>query len=200
MTIRTERIGNFLKKHVKDVQPTIEELIGTTLGDIGVRPLSEQTDEHVKLQKKRGFIWSKKDERLFKLYLAAQEWTLSTIAQVVKSTIYYSRSPAGLMPTGNYLWYLTAHELGHLAHHALVGEHEFFCFKNIRETFADYVAVHALKRKNIEVSQQGRIGAREFRETLAKAGMPDTMESAIKYIRANTDICRKSDGDYKIAD
>ncbi len=198
--IHTERIGSFLKKHVKDVQPTIEELIDTPLGAISFRPLSERTDERISKEREHGLIWSKKDERLFRLYIAAQELILSTMAQVVESTIYYSRSPLGLVPTGNYLWYVTAHELGHVAHHALVGEHEFFCFKNIRETFADYVAVHSLKRKGIEVCQQGRAGAREFRETLAKAGMPDTMQSAMTYIRAHTDIYRKSDGDCKIAD
>lgn len=181
--IYTERIGEFLKKHVKNVQPTIEELIGAVLGDIDIRPLSEQTDE-----------------RFSRLSIAAEELTSGTIAQVVGSTIYYSKSPLGLIPTGNYLWYVTAHELGHIAHHTLVGTHEFFCFKNIRETFADYIAVQALKRREIEISQQGRIGAREFRETLAKTGMTDNMQNAITYIRAQTDICRKSDGDYKMTD
>ena len=196
--IHTERIGDFLRKHVKDMQPTIEELIGTTLGNIDVRPLSEQTDERIRLQKKRGMIWSTRDERFLRLRVEAEELILSTIAQVVGTTIYYTRGPIGLMPTGNYLWYVTAHELGHIAQHALVGTDEFFCFKGIRETFADYVSVHALRRKKIEAGQQGRTGAREFRETLAKAGMPDTMQSAITYIRAQTDIYRKSDGDYKI--
>jgi len=198
--IHTERIGGFLRKHVKDMQPTIEELIGTTLGNIDIRPLSERTDERIRLQKKRGMIWSTRDERFLRFCIATEELTLSTIAQVIGTTIYYSRSPLGLMPTGNYLWYVTAHELGHVAHHALVGTHEFFCFKGIRETFADYVAVHALRRKRIEAGKQGRTGTREFRETLAKAGMPDTMQSAITYIRAHTDIYRKSDGDCKIAD
>ncbi len=198
--IHTERIGGFLKKHVKDVQPAIEELIGATLGDIRIRPLSERTDERIRLQKKRGLIWSTRDERFLRLSLAAEELTLSTIAQVVESTIYYNRSPLGLIPTGNYLWYVTAHELGHIAHHALVGSHEFFCFKNTREIFADYIAAHALKKRKIELSQQGRIGAREFRETLAKAGMTDNIQGAITYIRAQTDVYRKSDGDYKVMD
>src|SRR3990172_762825 len=103
--IHTERIGDFLRKHVKDMQPTIEELIGTTLGNIDVRPLSEQTDERIRLQKKRGMIWSTRDERFLRLRVEAEELILSTIAQVVGTTIYYTRGPIGLMPTGNYLWY-----------------------------------------------------------------------------------------------
>lgn len=125
---------------------------------------------------------------------------LNPAAQVIGSTIYYSTSPFGLLLSGNYLRFLTAHELGHITHHALVGADEFFCFKHVREQFADYIAAHALKKNGMEVCNSGRAGARKFSEMLYKEGMPDTIENAMRYVQENSDISRKSDGDYKIAE
>ena len=177
--MRTERLGNFLRKHTNELQECIEDLTKIPLGDVSIHPYSEHSARK---------------------YLQTLELMMSPAAQVIGSTIYYNTSPLGLFPTGNYLWYLNAHELGHIAHHAIVGTTEFFCFKDIREQFADFIALNTLRTNGIEICMSGRIGARKFSETLTKAGLTATIENSIRYISTNSDINRKSDGDYKIAE
>jgi hypothetical protein len=198
--MHTERLGNFLKKHSNEMQKCIEDLTKTPLGDVSIRPYSERINEIIQLKEKQGLLWILGGERTARRYLQGVELMLSPAAQVVGSTIYYNTSPLGLLLTGNYLWHLTAHELGHILHHAIVGSDEFFCFKDTREQFADFIASYALRKNGVEVCNTGRIGARKFIETLTKSGMTDTIENGMRYISANSDISRKSDGDYKIAE
>ncbi len=164
----TERIGNFFRKHIHVVQPHVEDLLQARLGNILILPAEGN------------FI------------------NIESLAFVKENTICYDTSPLAYVPTGRCLWATLAHELGHIAHHSLVGTPEFFCFKHVREGFADYVAFASMKSMRMESESRARVGARKFGALLSYEGMPDSIDGAVKYILMRSDVYRKSDGDHKM--
>ncbi len=164
----TERIGDFFRKRIGAVQPCVEDLLHVGLGSVQILPM----------------------EGNFNL--------CESLAFVRESTIFYDTSPLAYLPTGKCLWFTLAHELAHVAHHVIVGTPEFFCFKDKREGFADYIAVASMSAMKIDMSSKERIGARKFRELLRKSCVPDNIDCAVRYICEHSDTYRKSDGDYKM--
>jgi len=163
-----ERVGNFLRKYIPEVQPAIEHAAGVRLGEVSARPYA---DDCVQDTGKAGYS------------LALHQLLRPELMMAKGSTIYYNTSISTLIVPGGTLWNMTAHELGHIAHRKLVGRNELESPEDLREEVANYFAKKALDRLGKPVVGKVRKGARDFQRRLLCRGTPETLEKIVRYIR-----------------
>lgn len=142
-----ERLGNYLRKHLPDLQARVEKELDVSLGKIDVLPLPKYTNEilltHEKFMDtspaKKWLSWAVKKSALYLI-----EDFCNVYATIGDSAIYYSRGPIlNWSLTEKEMYFTSLHELAHIAHFRLAGisSGDKGIPKHITEGFADYVAV-----------------------------------------------------------
>jgi len=136
-----ERLGNYLKHNLPELQGRIEEKLDVKLGKIDVQPLPGCVDEWVAFADNCWPVWTT-SLRAIGTGLSHILKAFYMVAKAGESTIYYSRSPINQFESERDMVQIGLHELVHIALDRLAGVpvDEVKIPHYIEEGFATYVA------------------------------------------------------------
>ena len=179
-----EKFGSLLKKRIKEIQPVVEDVVGIELGDIQVRPLRESFDGMIKRYDENPVSRILYTRREWERSLWLGEFFLYPLAKAEHSTVYYSQSPLSSFFQGIFVPNVAAHELAHLAHCKIISKDSLKdTSTHVSDEFADYVAEKVCSRLDKPIASFSRKSAVRFHEILSKAGLTDSIDSAVSYLR-----------------
>ena len=185
-----EKLGDFLRANIPDLQTRVEETLEVKLGEIAACPLPQVVDDVLSSEYFRNLKrWQKTLlELLCKSVISGIEQFM--VSRAGDSAIYYSRAH-------RLLWYLSdrdmtqigLHELTHIAHATLLGISTYNkdnIPNRIKEGFAVYVAANIMVNMGMEPfyqdptypnrenpKDQNRRYFRQFKEELLSKNISD---------------------------
>lgn len=156
-----ERLGNYLRQNLPQLQQLVEEKLHVPLGKIEIKPIpqcvNEIADDIAKETKlSPAVMYAIKKAVQISIFLTEDGYFLKgsrMIAKAGQSTIYYSRSPIAVLPlTPDNMMMTGLHELTHVAHSKLGNISLTKKPTKYAEAFAEYVAMEIMQEQGRTVT------------------------------------------------